>query len=142
MKTIMKTTDFYSKRIYKTLILAFLLVSFTALNAQTSSVSEEIIAAIAKGDASQLSSCFDKQVELVVGATTDDTYNKQRATAIVTDFFKKNQVQHFTVIHKDTKDSASFVIGTLKTSNGTFRVYVLTRGELSLIQQLRIEAND
>jgi len=74
----------------------------------------------------------------------NDIYSKQQASGIITDFFRSKKINSFNVLHKGNKDAASFVIGTLKTSTGTFRVYVLTRkqGATPLIQQLRIESTN
>ncbi|MEI7504319.1 MAG: DUF4783 domain-containing protein, partial [Paludibacter sp.] len=64
----------------------------------------------------------------------------QQATGIISDFFRKKRVNGFAMLHKRNKDAASFVIGTLKTASGTYRVYVLTRK--NEIQQLRIEPSN
>jgi len=127
----------------KTLISLLLLVcSVTFANAQRD-VSDDIINAIAAGDAVTLSSFFNDNVELVVGAT-NDVFSKQQATGIITDFFRRNKVNSFEVLHKGTKDTSAFSIGTMKAGNGTYRVYVLVRrtSTRQLIQQLRIESSN
>jgi hypothetical protein len=82
-------------------------------------------------------------VELVIGAK-NDVFSKQQASGIINDFFRSNKVNSFQVLHKGNKDNANFAIGTLKTSSGNYRVYVLTRkqGATPLIQQLRIESSN
>ena len=70
----------------------------------------------------------------------NDVFSKPQATEIIADFFRKNKVNSFQLLHKGNKDAASFVIGTLKTSTGNFRLYVLTRK--NEIQQLRIEPSN
>jgi hypothetical protein len=104
--------------------------------AQTSDVPADIITALNEGNSSQLSIRLNTNVELVID-TKNDVFSKQQASGIIADFFKKNRVISFQLLHKGNKDAASFVIGTLKTANGNFRVYVLTRK--NEIQQLRIE---
>lgn len=124
----------------KLLLLSFgLLVGVTMLQAQTSEVPSGIITALGDGNASDLSGYLNDNVELVIG-NQNDVFSKQQATGIIADFFRKNRVNSFDVLHKGNKDAASFVIGTLKTATGNYRVYVLTRkGE---IQQLRIETSN
>ena len=126
------------------LLLPFMLF-FGILNgfSRTMDVSAEITNALNKGDASSLSPFFNDNVELVVD-NKNDIFSKQQATAIITDFFRKNPVNGFSTLHKGEKEASSFVIGTLKTSNGSFRVYVLTRksGNKDVIQQLRIEPSN
>ncbi len=107
---------------------------------QTNAVSPEIIAALDKGNAVQLSNFFNATVELVL-PDKSDIYSKQQGASVVSDFFKENPVTRgFQVVHSGTKDASSFVIGNLNTSNAVYRVYVLVRGaDGANIQQLRIE---
>jgi hypothetical protein len=115
----------------------FCLIQLT--EAQTSDVPADIITALNEGNSSQLSARLNTNVELVID-TKNDVFSKQQASGIIADFFKKNRVISFQLLHKGNKDAASFVIGTLKTANGNFRVYVLTRK--NEIQQLRIEPSN
>lgn len=128
----MKTFKFYL------LCLSF----FTAVSlveAQSSEVPSTIISALYEGDASQLSASLNANVELVID-NKNDVFSKQQASGIISDFFRKNRVSGFQLLHKGNKDLASFAIGILKTSNGNYRVYVLTRK--NEIQQLRIEPSN
>jgi hypothetical protein len=129
---VMKTIKFF-------LLSVCLLLAVPAIKAQSSEVSSDIIAALNEGDASQLSGYLNANVELVID-NKNDVFSKQQATGIITDFFRKNRVSSFQLLHKGNKDAASFAIGTLKTSTGNYRVYVLTRK--NEIQQLRIEPSN
>ena len=124
----------------KLIMFSFLL--FTAipiLQAQSVEVPAGIISALDNGNAGSLSAYLNANVELVIGAQ-NDVFSKQQATGIISDFFRKNRVNGFELLHKGNKDAASFAIGTLKTASGTYRVYVLTRK--NEIQQLRIEPSN
>jgi hypothetical protein len=129
--------------------LSLLILSFTLffgvsqVFSQTTEVPQEIISALNDGNASTLSSFFGNNVELVV-ENRNDIFSKQQASGIIADFFRRNPINGFTVLHKGVKEASSFVIGTLRTSNGAFRVYVLTRksGNDDVIQQLRIESSN
>jgi len=125
------------------LLLPFMLLSIFNGFSQTTNVLEEITTALNKGNAASLSSYFNNNVELVVD-NKNDIFSKQQAKNIIADFFRKNPVNSFSALHKGEKEASSFVIGTLKTSNGSFRVYVLTRknGNKDVIQQLRIEPSN
>jgi len=109
------------------------------IQAQTSEVPAAIISALENGNAGQLSGFMNNEVELVIG-NQNDVFSKQQAAGIIADFFRKNRVSSFQLLHKGNKDVASFAIGTLKTSTGNYRVYVLTRK--NEIQQLRIEPSN
>jgi len=128
----MKTINFF-------LLYTFLFCAIPLVDAQTVEVPSNIIAALNDGDASQLSSYLNTNVELVID-NKNDVFSRQQATGIIADFFRKNRVTNFQLLHKGNKDAASFAIGVLKTSTGSFRVYVLTRK--NEIQQLRIEPSN
>ena len=125
------------------LISLFVCTALTYVNAQSNEISSEIISALDDGNASEINNNLSANVELVIG-NKNDVFSKQQASGIINDFFRTNKVSSFQVIHKGNKDAASFAIGTLKTSGGNFRVYVLTRkqGSNPLIQQLRIESSN
>lgn len=132
----MKTTKFF-------LISLFVFSALMNVNAQSNEISSEIISALDQGNASEITNNLGANVELVIG-NKNDVFSKQQASGIINDFFRTNKVSSFQVIHKGNKDAASFAIGTLNTSGGNFRVYVLTRkqGSTPLIQQLRIESSN
>jgi hypothetical protein len=106
---------------------------------QTAQVPNYIISALQDGNATSLSAYLNDKVELVVG-NQNDIYSKQQASVIIADFFRRIRVTGFDLLHKGNKDSASFGIGTLKTSSGNYRVYFLIRK--NEIQQLRIETSN
>jgi len=109
------------------------------MEAQTVEVPSEIITALNTGDAGQLSNYLNSNVELFI-ENKNDVFSKSQSTQIIADFFRKNRISSFQLLHKGNKDAASFVIGTLKTTSGNFRVYILTRK--NEIQQLRIEPSN
>src|ERR1035437_8100261 len=121
------------------LVFTCLFCAFPLLEAQTAEVPSEVISALNSGNASQLSGYLNSNVELVI-ENKNDVFRKQQASGIIADFFRKNSVNSFQLLHKGNKDEASFVIGMLKTSSGSFRVYILTRK--NEIQQLRIEPSN
>lgn len=120
-----------------------LVCTLPVVTAQSSEVPSDIISALDNGDAAKLSAYLNANVELVIG-NKNDVFSKQQATGIIADFFRTNRVSSFQVLHKGNKEAASFAIGELKTSGGTYRVYVLTRksGSQTVIQQLRIEPSN
>lgn len=127
----------------KTLISFLFLVSSIGLVNAQQDVSDNILGALANGDVATLSSFFNDNVELVIGST-NDVFSKQQATGIISDFFRKNKVSAFQVLHKGTKDTSAFSICTMKAGNASYRVYVLVRktSTRQLIQQLRIESSN
>lgn len=120
-----------------------LFIATPFLSAQSVEVPSEVISALNDGDANKLSGYLNANVELVID-NKNDVFSKPQATGIIADFFRKNKVNGFQLLHKGNKDAASFAIGTLRTASGNFRVYVLTRktGNQTVIQQLRIEPSN
>ena len=127
----------------KTIRLLLLSICFLCvipvIEAQSIEVPANIIAALNTGDAGQLSNHLNSYVELFID-NKNDVFSKAQSTEIIANFFRKNHVTSFQLLHKGNKDAASFVIGTLKTTSGNFRLYVLTRK--NEVQQLRIEPSN
>lgn len=113
---------------------------FSTVSAQ---IPGEIIGSIKTGNAKTLSGYFNQNVELVVLAN-DNVYSKAQAQQIVTDFFSNNTPESFTILHDGGKEGSKYVIGTLKTKNGSFRVYFLLKQNdgKDYIHQLRIEKQE
>ncbi len=128
----MKTTKLF-------LLCACIFCLLPTLKSQSLEVPAEILNALNSGDAGQLNNYLNTNVELFI-ENKNDVFSKSQSSQIITDFFRKNHVTGFQLLHKGNKDAASFVIGTLKTSSGTFRLYILTRK--NEIQQLRIEPSN
>ena len=104
-----------------------------------SQVPDEIVISIQNGNVEKLASFFNQNVELVVQGY-DDVYSKSQAKQIVAEFFKRNKPKQFNLVRQGGKEGAPYVIGTLVTGNGTFRVSILLKNKenISYIHQLRI----
>ena len=124
---------------------SILLTVFLAISVGfAQNANETISSAIKLGNYKELSKYFDTKVELTIG-TKEDSYSKAQSELIVKDFFAKDKVTNYQVIHKGkSPDGAQYAIGTLTTAKGAFRTYVLTtdvNGAIR-IQQLRFEENN
>jgi hypothetical protein len=102
-------------------------------------IPKDIITSLETGNSKVLANYFNENVELVV-LDKDNVYSKAQARQIVNNFFRSNTPESFNVIHQGGKE-AKYVIGNLKTNNGTFRIYFLLKKNNSkdYIHQLRIE---
>ncbi len=102
---------------------------------------EDVVAALSIGDAHAVSGFFDNTVELVLPGV-DDILPKAEAKKALEAFFVSNQAKSFERVHGGTSTGAdgAYVIGTLSTANGNFRVYLYGRGVgTPMVQELRIE---
>ncbi|MFC2175964.1 DUF4783 domain-containing protein [Bacteroidota bacterium] len=105
---------------------------------------ETISAAIKLGNYKELSSYFDTKIDLTIWSK-EDSYSKAQAELIIKDFFGKDKVTNYQVIHRGkSPDGAKYAIGTLTTTNNEYRTYVLTKevGKTVRIQQLRFEEKE
>jgi Domain of unknown function (DUF4783) len=122
-----------------------LLASVVFLSAfTTQSGIENVIAALRSGNASQLSSSFDDNVELTLPDKSDN-YSKAQAQLIVKDFFSNNSVKGFEVKHKgDSPGGGHFCIGTLQTNAGNFRtnVFMKVKNGKEVVKEIRFQSVD
>jgi hypothetical protein len=118
------------------LILGILVASFQS----QAQIPNEILLSLKSGNAKVLSRYFNQNVDLVV-LNDQNVYSKAQAQQIVGNFFNSYPPEDFSVVHDSGKEGAKAVIGTLKTSNGSFRVYFLLKQNegKEYIHQLRIE---
>ena len=102
---------------------------------------DAVVAALSKGDAKSVSSFFDNTVELVLPGV-DDILPKRAAERQLIAFFEANPAKAFARVHGGTStgEDGAYVIGTLTTETGSFRVYLYGRGaDTPIVQELRIE---
>jgi hypothetical protein len=104
-------------------------------------LSNDVIEAIRKGDAAKIAVNFTDKIDLKI-FEQEDVYSKAQAESVLKDFFTKNKVKSFTTSHSSTvKAGNQFVVGTLETSTGKYRLSFLIKkiAEKYLISQFRIE---
>lgn len=126
----------------RSVLLLFALTFFSF--AFTIDVIDDIASAIGSGKPQNISKYFNTSIELKV-IEQEQVYSKQQAEMILKDFFGKHPVKSFTLVHKSaSKNGSQYVIGTLDTSKGKFRIYfvIKTTGTETLIQQFRIETEN
>ena len=118
-----------------------LLLSFSLIMAQE--IPAGIIPAFKRGRSQELSKYMGDKVNLVLQGRSTNV-DKQKATAMMQEFFTENKVSGFNVNHQGKRDESSFVIGTLVTTNGNFRVNCFLKKVQNqyLIHQIRIDKID
>ena len=108
-------------------------------------ISDDVAASVKTGNAGSVAKFFSASVDLKI-LDKEDVYSKAQAELILKDFFSKNAIRSFEVIHKGTsKTGDQFAIGTYESVSGKkFRTYFLFKKEGAglTIQQLRFEAQD
>ncbi len=128
----------------KVIVLVTLLFTASAYAAIFPGVAENIAAAIKLGNSKELAKYFAPNVELVIGEKSG-TYSKAQAEMMVKDFFAKNAVKDYKVMHQgNSQDNSLYTIGDLTAATKSYRTYYLLRksGDSYTIHQLRFEDKD
>lgn len=123
------------------LFLASLFLWSLLLLAQT--VPEGVVVAFKKGSSQELQRYLGDKVDLLMNSR--NVSNEREATLNnLTEFFARNKVSNFNVNHQGKRNESSFVIGTLSTDNGSFRVncfFKLVENRY-IVHQIRIDKTD
>jgi len=118
----------------------FSLLSVKAINIE---IPADVIRGFSQGNATIIANYFKGTVELTID-NKENIYSSTQAEIILKDFFKKSPPQSFKIIHEGGKGVSKYAIGTLKTSQGNYRITMLFKLENNspYIHQLRIEKDD
>ena len=119
-------------------LLTVLLIWTTLLMAQD--VPAGVVTAFKKGSSQELNGYLRDKVELIVQNSSNNV-DKRTAEGKLSVFFSTNKVSGFNVNHQGKRDESSFIIGTLTTANGNFRVNCFFRkvNNKYVIHQIRID---
>ena len=97
--------------------------------------------AIRSGNSASVAQYFDSTVVLTI-LEKESIYSRQQAQMVLQDFFAKNPVSSFNIIHRGSSAQGStYGIGNLVAGGQSFRVYyfVKQKNESYLIQEMRFE---
>ncbi|MBS1781636.1 MAG: DUF4783 domain-containing protein [Bacteroidetes bacterium] len=125
----------YLKRLFLTLSFALFIQS-----AWAQGITEQVGSSIGSGNVAGISRYFDNAVSMTVSGS-QSTYSRSQAEMVLRDFFGKNAARSFQADRTGNSNGSSFAIGTLVTSNGTFRTFFTIRHTENgyVIQEIRIE---
>jgi hypothetical protein len=108
-----------------TILLTIAITFLSALSA-FSQDKVQLFDAFKNADANAISTYFNDNIEMTL-PNAQNFFTKSQARGILADFFKKNPVSDFTVLHTGNKENSAFTIGNLKTANGIYRVSFFAR---------------
>lgn len=112
----------------------------TTLAAQTSN--QKISECFLKSDFKQLSSYFDENINLEI-QKDEGTFSKKEAEKKLIQFFSKNPIQDFKMVHEGgSNKKLKYLIGNVSSSSKKYRTYILYRenGGKIIISEVRIDA--
>jgi hypothetical protein len=115
------------------------MLSVTVVVAQN--VPAGVLMAFKRGSSVELGKYLGDNVELIILNRTSNS-DKSVAEATMNIFFAQNQVSNFNVNHQGRKGESGFVIGTLSTSTGNYRINCFLKknqDDYYLIHHIRID---
>ena len=103
-------------------------------------LSNQIVQSLKKGDVNAFSRFFGEEITLIIGKESSEL-NKEEAKSKLNDFFIQNKVVDFELKHQGDRNNSAYIIGTLITSNGEFRLncFLKKTSENLFIDRIRIE---
>lgn len=117
-----------------------LLCVFTTISFSSGDVLDDVATAIRSGKSADVAAFFDTNIDLTI-LEQEGNYSHAQAEIVLKDFFQKNPVHAFTLVHRGSSGTdAQFGIGTLQSAS-SLRVYYLLKphdGKM-LIQTLSFE---
>lgn len=124
----------------KRMLLGMVVLLFSLSSVMAQEIPAGVIMAFNRGSSQELNKYLGDKVNLVLQGNSTDV-DKQKTTALMQQFFTENQVSGFHVNHQGKRDGSSFVVGTLTTAKGKFRVNCFLKKiqDQYLIHQIRIE---
>jgi hypothetical protein len=127
---------------------AFLLFSLVALNGFSATASadpdqdffSELGNAFRSGSVKDISKYFAATVDITL-PSADDQYSKAQAEVMLKNFFDSHSPNGFKLEHQGASSNGKYMVGSLTTSKGTFKVYVFVKdsGGQRTISELKIE---
>lgn len=99
-----------------------------------------VVVAFKKGSSQDLDRYMGQEVEMIVQKETTHA-DKQTALSLMANFFEGNRVNSFNVNHQGKRDESSYMVGTLATAGGNYRVNCFFRRIQNRyeIHQIRID---
>ena len=103
-------------------------------------VPKGVIGAFKEGNFQELNKYLGDKVDLIIQNKLAHA-DKQTAGGTMSAFFSSHKVSGFSVNHRGKRDESSFIIGTLTTANGNFRVNCFFRKVENkyVVHQIRID---
>lgn len=131
------------KVLYILVCTCLLTVPVLSQNAQESKIPEGIVLSFRAGNAGELAKFFHNNVELII-LEQEDVYSRSQAEQIIRKFFSEHTPESFRIIFEGGKENSRYAIGSLRTGDMMYRVYVLLKNQEGdpFIHQLRIEEED
>ena len=102
---------------------------------------DDVIGALRKGNAQELSRYVDDNIQISL-PDKSDSYSRAQAAMVLKDFFTNNSVTGFEVQFKGENGGSQFCVGKLQTKSGIYRttVFMKTKEGKQLVKEIRFQS--
>jgi hypothetical protein len=92
------------------------------------------------GNVKEIAKYFANTVDITL-PSSEDQYSRSQAEIVLKNFFEGHSPSAFTLEHQGASNNGKYMVGSLVTSKGTFKVYVFVKdiGGQKSISELKIE---
>ena len=120
--------------------LVFFSISFGKIIATEQEIFVELSNNFKSGNVREIAKYFANTVDVTL-PSSEDQYSKSQAEIVLKNFFSEHNPSNFTLEHQGASNNGKYMVGTLTTSKGTFKVYVFVKdvGGQKSISEIKIE---
>ncbi|MCX6189300.1 MAG: DUF4783 domain-containing protein [Bacteroidetes bacterium] len=127
-------------QVFVILSLIFSLSTFGNIIDPEQEIFAELSTSFKSGNVKEIAKYFAKTVDVTL-PSSEDQYSKSQAEIVLKNFFDGHTPAGFTLEHQGASNNGKYMVGSLMTSKGIFKVYVFVRdiGGQKSISELKIE---
>jgi len=120
--------------------LVFIITSFGNIISTEQEIFAELSNNFKSGNVKDIAKYFANTVDITL-PSSEDQYSKSQAEIVLKNFFTEHNPTNFTLEHQGASNNGKYMVGTLVTNKGTFKVYVFVKdvGGLKSISEIKIE---
>jgi Domain of unknown function (DUF4783) len=144
--TMYKQTKHTIKHHFLAILVMVLGINIAAQTASAQTADEvlnAVEASIRKGDAGALSAHLHTTVEVTIG-DKDEVYSANQAKFVIEEFFMKNPVRSFTLMHRGSSGDTYYAVGAYVNGSGVSydtNIFLKKVGSRYVVEQIRFETD-
>lgn len=130
------------KKLQLFVIIAIALIgsAFKPLAGPDQDLFNELSNSFKQGNVKEIAKYFANTVDVTL-PNSEDQYSKSQAEIVLKNFFTQHSPSSFNLEHQGASNNGKYMVGSLVTGKGTFKVYVFVKdiGGQKSISELKIE---
>ena len=127
-------------QVFVIISLVFINSSFSKSIGPDQDLFSELSNSFKLGNVKEIAKYFSNTVDITL-PSSEDQYSKSQAEVVLKNFFDGHIPTGFTLEHQGASNNGKYMVGSLTTFKGTFKVYVFVKdiGGQKSISELKIE---